>query len=161
KDRRGRNARPHVEALEDRLAPASLTDHAGVLTIHLDNPGENLTLTSTGLHTYGLASSTATPFNAGLPGAPYFGSPPPPVLALPSDTSVQIADVTTGTSVTFIDSGPNLYAEPVSVTLSNPHSGGVTFNGHSTFTSALSVQSARGDVVSSPGSTIALMSSQS
>jgi hypothetical protein len=157
----GPKGRLHVEALEDRLAPASLTDQAGVLTIHLDSPGENLTLRSTGLHTYGLASSTGTLFNAGLTGATYFGSGSSGVLALTSDTSVQIDDVTTGTSVAFIDSGPNLYAEPISVSLTNPHSGGVTFNGHSTFASGLTVQAARGDVVSNPGSTLTLMSSQS
>src|SRR5437868_1453634 len=74
KERLRHRARPRLESLEDRLAPATLTDQFGTLTIILDTPNENLSITAIGTNQYGLTSSTDSLFSAGLAGAAYGGN---------------------------------------------------------------------------------------
>jgi hypothetical protein len=154
KKRRPGRRRPGFELLEDRLAPASLTDKFGALTIILDNPGENLTIAATSANNYHLTSSTNTLFNAGLTGATYTGNATSGTLAITFDSTISIVDNTTATSVTFNNSGAVSYDQPFSIALANPLSGVITFNGTSTFASGLNASTANGNIVAAAGSTI-------
>jgi hypothetical protein len=162
--------RPLLEMLEDRLAPASLTDVGGAVTIFLDNPNEALTISATATpHQYSLSSSSAL-LNAGLTGASYTPTNPTSgTLTLTSDNSIAIVDTSpgqinnspSGTSVTFGNSGSNSYLDDIIVTLSNPLAGVVSFTGHSTFSNPLAIQTAHGSITSAAGSLISVPGSGS
>ncbi len=166
--RRPSRKRPLLEALEDRLAPASLTDAVGQVTIILDNPNESLTIAATATaHQYSLNSPSGTLFNTSLTGAMYSGNTSAGTLTLTSDSSISIVDTSPGninssapgTAVTFGDSGSNSYLDSISVTLSNPLAGGISFTGKSTFTSNVVFLTAHGGIASAPGSLISVTNS--
>jgi hypothetical protein len=143
-----------VELLEQRLTPTSLTDHLGTLTIILDEPGDALAIAASGTNQITVSSSNASSgsdvFPAGLTGATFNAGQ----LTLTSDSSINIVDRATGGSVAFNTSGTKSYAVPVTVSLINPLSAGVTFNGVSKFTAGLTVTTVDGDIVASAGSSI-------
>jgi hypothetical protein len=157
-ERRSRRNRPltslFLEHLEDRLTPSSVSDYFGTLTITLDEPGDSLIIAASGAKQMTLTSTNALAVsdiaNAGLSGATLSGGQ----LTLTSDSQVDIVDLATGGTVVFADSGSQQYAEPITVNLSNPFSGGVTFNGASTFAHGLTVSTVDGDIVSAAGSSI-------
>src|SRR5262249_22367296 len=112
--------RPTLELLEDRLAPASLTDSGGTLTIFLHHPSETLPIRPIVFNQYSLTSSTGTLFNSGLKGATYTATASTGTLAIGTDGAIAIVDSTAGTSVTFNDSLAASYQQPFSVALANP-----------------------------------------
>jgi hypothetical protein len=138
-----RHANLALEQLEDRVTPASLTDLNGTLTITLDNPGETLTIAAVSANHYSLNSSANAIFNNGLIGAGYSGTTTSGTLAIASDTTIDIIDRTTATSVVF-GNGAAVYAQAVNVALTNPLSGAVSFLGTSTFGSGLAVRATNG-----------------
>jgi hypothetical protein len=142
-----------VELLEDRLTPTTLTDHSGTLNVILDNAGDSLSIAATGNNQYFLSSANSTSpsdlFAAGLTGAQFNAGQ----LALTTDTAINITDLAAGGSVTF-NTGNGTYGVGVTVTLAQPLSNGVTFNGLSTLAHGLTVTTTYGDIVSTNGSSI-------
>src|SRR6266404_6324358 len=63
--RKAPRTRLEVEVLEDRLAPASLVQAAGVLSIHLNVTNETLQISSNGAGNYDL-TTTSTFSDGGL-----------------------------------------------------------------------------------------------
>jgi hypothetical protein len=138
-----------LEGLEDRLAPATVSDAGGTtLLITLDNTGEKLTVVSQG-SSYRF-TSTASFADGGVSNPADFSGFGGTTLDLLSSglaryDTVAVADSAAGTAVTFGDSGSNAYTDDFTVTLDDG-SAGVTFSGSSTFdtTFGLSVSTDRG-----------------
>lgn len=167
--RRSEKQRPLllVEVLEDRLAPASLTDSFNTLTINLDIPGEALTISGTGSSHYAV-SSTQPLLNAGLTGATYSATNADSgTLTLTTDTSINIVDLVPGTSVQFGNGNANPYdfSQFISVNLSNPLSGNVVFagpasgSGSLTFENGVSVTTQNGSITEASTETITVNNS--
>jgi hypothetical protein len=131
-----RRNRPILEALEDRLTPATLTDGGTkTLTITLDNANEALQIASQG-SSY-LFNSTNNFIDGGVKNSADFS----PFLTmtltlnnLADYNAVKVVDGAAGTSVAFNDSGTNAYSTDFMVALSMG-SAGVTFNKASDFSS--------------------------
>lgn len=167
--RRSEKQRPLllVEVLEDRLAPASLTDSFSTLTINLDIPGEALTISGTGSSHYAV-SSTQPLLNAGLTGATYSATNADSgTLTLTTDTSINIVDLVPGTSVQFGNGNANPYdfSQFISVNLSNPLSGNVVFagpasgSGSLTFENGVSVTTQNGSITEASTETVTVNNS--
>lgn len=156
RQRRQRQLRPTLDFLEDRVVPSTLTDSLGALTINLDMPGEQLTISGNGGGSYNVASSAAL-FAADLTGATYTpASPLSGTLTISTDDRMSIIDDTTGTSVVF-GSSSGVYSQPITVDLTNPLSGNVSFTGSATFADGLNVTTADGNI-NDPSSAITVNS---
>jgi hypothetical protein len=127
-------ARLVLERLEDRLAPASVSQVGSVLTITLDQSGENLGIASAG-STYSVAADGGF-FND----TPNFiinqTDPREGTITASGLTEIDINDADTMTSVTFFDSGANAYTTPIFVSLTTSPTGPITFVGATTFNGA-------------------------
>ncbi|HMF19767.1 MAG TPA: hypothetical protein VKE98_21360, partial [Gemmataceae bacterium] len=153
-----------LERLEDRLAPASVSQVGSVLTITLDQSGENLGIASAG-STYRVAADGG------------FFNDTPNFTRNPSDqregtitasglTEIDINDADTMTSVTFFDSGANAYTTPIFVSLTTSPTGPISFIGATTFSGAGllaatedgSVTAAAGALLTVTGGSLALQS---
>jgi hypothetical protein len=145
-----RHRRPQkltVERLEQRLAPATLTEPNGTtLLITLDNANEALTVVSNGT-TYSFGSSNNF-VDGGVSNAGDFTGFGTTALALNASglarySLIRVEDSAAGASVAFNDSGLNAYSDAFQVALDGG-SAGVAFNGASIFgANALSVQTDR------------------
>jgi hypothetical protein len=133
--------------LEDRLAPARLTELGGTkLLITLNNANETLGIVSNG-GSYSFNSSNNF-VNGGVSNLGDFIAFGTPTLTLNAGGlaryhTIRVEDSAAGTSVGFNDSGTNSYSDAFQVVLDNG-SAGATFNGASGFgDSPLDVQTDR------------------
>jgi hypothetical protein len=147
-----------LERLEDRLAPATLTEANGgtTLAITLDNANEALGIVSNGA-TYSFSSTNNFADGGVTNTADFsaFGTTTLNLLAagLTRYSAIRVADGAAGTAVSFNDSGANAYSDAFRVVLDNG-SNGVTFNGSSSFgANALRVQTDR-DIRVNGGATV-------
>jgi hypothetical protein len=131
-----RTFRLSMTALEDRLAPATFTDNGTTLNLVLNTANVNAAIVSSGTsYTVTLTGDTWTGTNdANVTGN---GTATLTVTAAgiaAFTNQISVADAAAGgDSVTFNDSGANLYANNFNVKLSNAAAGSITFNGQSSF----------------------------
>ncbi len=126
-------ARPALVRLEDRTAPATLTeaDAGKTLVITLDETNEALTVVSAGT-SYGF-TTTGTKFNnGGVTDTGDFTGINTNALTLKASgltryDTIRVLDTKSGTKVTFADSGGNAYSDQFQVTLDGG-SAGIEFN---------------------------------
>ncbi|HET6572574.1 MAG TPA: hypothetical protein VFG68_03150, partial [Fimbriiglobus sp.] len=128
-NRPARRSRPTLLVLEDRTAPAVLTeaDAGKSLVITLNEVGEALTVASAGA-TYNF-TTTGTKFtDGGVSAAGDFAGINTQNLTLQASglaryDTVRVLDTAAGAKVTFNDSGANKYADKFDVTLDNTSAG--------------------------------------
>src|SRR5947209_2451966 len=133
--------RPWLESLEDRLAPATVSDGGTAQLSIVLGANENLVIASAGT-SYFIASnqvfsatSGADPVNQGTA----FSGLGTKALTLISAglaqyaTGINMSDAGGSASVTFSDSGTNTYANNFTIALSNAAAGTITFNGNTNF----------------------------
>ncbi len=163
--------RPRLEELEDRLAPATISD-SGTAALSIDlGINENLAIVSNGT-SYTFSSNQNFTANSGTDPANQgsaFSGLGSTSLQLTNTgvaqygTAINIMDAGAGDTVTFNNSGVNAYANNFNVTLSNAGAGTITFNGNSSFgtfnlqaSTTLSISANSGAVVSSGNGNITL-----
>ena len=134
--------------LEDRLAPAALTDGGtSTLTINLNNANEVLGIVSNG-GTYAF-TSTNNFTNGGVANAADFSAFGATnltlqVSGLATYSAISIVDSATGASVNFNNSAANAYSDNFSITLDDAAAGAISFSGTSSFgASSLSASTSR------------------
>ncbi len=139
-----------LEALEHRLAPASLAQSGSTLTITLNTANEQLTLAAAAGGTIGLTSTGTFSGSVNNPASfsgftALSGTLTPTGLA-----TIDIQDTSGihGGSVVFADSGANSYSQAFVVNLVDSESANVAFIGTNNFTGNLSASSSGGMVVS-------------
>jgi hypothetical protein len=162
--RRGRFHRLELEFLEDRVAPASLAEAAGVITLSLTANNETVTVFSKGANLYHLTTTDATNgfVTAGLVAPSSFSTPSGSIsgdlTVNAADTEIDIVDgAFTGGHIVFADSGPtNAYAQFLKINLTNANAGAIDFFGASTFNSSLSASTTRGNVNIEAGAVVTL-----
>ena len=112
--------RLQVQLLEDRLAPATLTESGTILTVTLNNTNEFLGITSAGT-SYTLSSTNPIVDGGITAGRATFGGTNGTVTAdgLAAYDTIRIVDGAgvQGTRVTFNDSGANAYGDHIVVEL--------------------------------------------
>jgi hypothetical protein len=146
--------RLRMESLEDRLAPATLTDGGtGTLSFALA-PNESMAIVSNG-STYTFSSNQSFT-NGGVTNTGDFSSFGSTSLTLLASgvarytTAISITD-TSGASandtVTFNGSGANSYANNFNVALANPAAGPISFNGTSSFSGASTLTATTTDFI--------------
>jgi hypothetical protein len=154
-----------LELLEDRLAPATLSDGGtAVLSIVL-GAGEQLAITSSGTsYTFASnqainAASAADPANQA---ATFFGLGSDNLLMTSSGLShyskISITDSGPSAAVAFNNSGGSAYVTNFTVALSDPAAGAVTFNGQSSFGASNVVAATTGSISVTSGASIATSS---
>lgn len=151
-----------VEALEDRLTPASVSQSGTTLTFVLDQVDEQVTV-SRGPGNISFTSTTAIANGGGLDVGFVIGGPGNTQLtgnagALASIDTVVISDVgQTGASVVFTGFATS-FDDSLAVSLDPSLSGGVRFTGPATFAANVSV-AANGTISSLPGASLNFTSS--
>ncbi len=148
---------PRLECLENRLAPASLSQSGLTLTITLDSANEQLTVSAMA---GGVISLTTTSTFSGSVSSPSsftgFGGTSG-TLSTASIGTIDINDTSGihGDSVVFSDSGSNSYGQTLLVNLSDSKSGNIAFNGTSTFNAVdLTASTSGGAVTFATGSSL-------
>src|SRR5262245_42810458 len=141
--RRGCSPRVHLrlEPLEDRLAPAVISDGGMAALGIVLGAGENIAIASAGDH-YTISSnqnftapSATDPANQGTA----FGGLGTQALTITAAglaqyaSGIAITDTGGGATVVFSDSGANAYSNSFTVTLSDPAAGAIAFMGNSDF----------------------------
>ena len=133
--------RLRLERLEDRLAPAVVSD-GGTTTLSLAlDANEQLAIVSQGTsYTFTSSNSTFTTISATDPAnqATAFSGFTTNTLTLTAAgiaqySTINVTDAAAGASVVFDDSGINAYNASFSVQLTDPAAGDITFNGNSNF----------------------------
>jgi hypothetical protein len=159
-----RRARLALEALEDRLAPASLLEVGGVITLSLTANNETVTIFSKGANLYNLTTTDTTNgfITTGLTSS-LFSTPSGSIsgdLAVnPADTQIAIVDSTiavSGGHIIFTDSGANPYVQNFNVSLTNINASDIDFLGTSTFNNSLSASTTKGTVTVQQGAVVNL-----
>jgi hypothetical protein len=158
--RQGPIRRPRLEALEDRLAPASFTTVGTSLAITLDNANETASFSTDLTHiTVNLTNGTAT--NGGGNGGNITGfGTSTATITSSAYTSINITDSAANESVAFTNSTGS-YPQAFTINLSDPASGNVTFSGASTFTASFSATTSAGFIASDAGSSLTVSGSGS
>ncbi len=143
--------RPRVEALEDRLTPATFTDSGATLNLVLNvantsaaivSGGTNYTVTLTGDTWSGTNDAKVTGNGTAALTVTAAG-----IAAFTSQISLVDA-AAGGDSVTFNDSGVNAYANNLSVNLSNAAAGSIQFNGTTSFLGTSTLTASTTDSIS-------------
>jgi hypothetical protein len=148
-----------LETLEDRLAPASLSEAGGVITLSLTSNNETVSIFSKGANVYHMSTSDAANgfVTSGLVAPSSFstpsGSTSGDLTVNPADTQISINDGGFfGGRIIFTNSGStNAYAQRFSVNL--PGGNGIDFFGTSTFNDSLTA-STRGSLTVHAGATV-------
>ncbi len=145
--------RPALEALEDRLAPATFMSAGGSLSITLTNPNESASFSTDGTNiTVSLTNGTAT--NGGGNGSNVIGfGTSTATITSSAYAGISITDSAAGEAVAFINSTGS-YSPAITINLSNAASGNVTFSGASIFTASFSATTAAGFIASDAGSSL-------
>jgi len=132
-----RNRHPlTLERLEDRLAPATFTDNGTTLNLVLNTANSNAVIVSSGtayaLTLTGDTWSGADDANVAGNGTATLTITSAGITSF--TTGISLTDSAAGTSVTFDDSGANVYANNFTIGLHNrPALSGLMFNGASSF----------------------------
>jgi hypothetical protein len=147
--------RPRLEWLEDRLAPATVSQTGSVLTISMDHANENLAIVSAGaVYTVTAASGftvVGTPSNFTAVG---------PTGTITNNGTLSEVDLldqagASADSVTFNPSGTNTYNQLFKINLTHDATGfAVTFSGASHFNSGLQVMLATGGITAFAGAVL-------
>jgi hypothetical protein len=153
---KSRRIRLRLERLEERLAPAQISDGGtAVLSIVLGT-GENLAIVSGGTSNTFTSNQSFTTAGATNPAnqATAFGGLGTSTLTLTSVglaqySTIVITDAGADDSVTFNDSGTNAYVNSFTVTLSDPGAGNISFAGTSGFGSASLLASTTHEIIDS------------
>ncbi len=148
---RGPLARPVIEVLESRIAPATFTVVGTALNISLQNQNETITFHTDGTNiTASLVNGTVAGGGAGVAGV---GTSTATITSA-DFTSITITEAIgiAGNAVHFIDSGAQAYPQAFMVNLANAGSSDITFSGHSTFSASANLTTAAGSVTSDAGS---------
>lgn len=139
--RRPEHLRPWLEILEERYAPATISDGGTTALSIVLGTSENLFIESDGAsykfgsnqHFTALSGTDPANQSASFSG---FGTTTLTMAAsaiTQYGTGINITDAGAGASVTFNDSGSNAYANNFSITLSNPGAGSISTFGNSSF----------------------------
>jgi hypothetical protein len=139
--RRSGRIRPMLEALEDRLAPATVSDGGTAALKIVLGANENLAIVSDGTSYTFTSNKNFTAASASNPanGTTAFSGFDTMNLTLTSAglaqyaTGVNISDAGANATVTFNDSGTNSYANNFTISLTNVAAGAITFNGKTDF----------------------------
>ena len=152
-----------VEHLEDRLAPATVSDGGTASLSIVLGTNENLAIIANH-SSYSFSSnqsftiaSDADPANQGTAFSG-FNSTHLTLTAtgIAQYGTITISDAGSGDTVTFNDSGANSYLNSFAVALTNASAGGVVFNGSSTFAAGLKASAASIDVVGNVNATASI-----
>jgi len=148
--------RPMLEGLETRLAPAALSQTGATLTITLNAQAEQLTTVAAAGGTINLSLNGTNTFSGSVNSPATFtgfgqGSG---TLTPTSITRINVVDGSSihGGSVVFGNSGTQTYTPGFVVTLSDPESANIVFNGSNTFTGNLTATTMGGMVVAESAS---------
>jgi hypothetical protein len=141
KHRRSGRVRPRLEALEDRLAPATISDGGTAALSIVLGANENLAIVSNGTNYAFTSNQTLTAASAADPAnqASAFSGFGTMNLTLRSAglaqyrAGINITDAGANATVTFNDSGAHSYANNFTIALSNAAAGPINFNGKSDF----------------------------
>src|SRR5262245_52321984 len=133
--------RPTVEALEDRLVPATFKDNGTTLSLVLTKASTNAAIVATSTPSYTLTLSNGDTWSGTNDGnVTGNGTATLTVTAAgigAFTNQISIIDAAAGSdSVTFNNSGTNSYANNFTINLSNAAAGAIAFNGTSSFSGA-------------------------
>lgn len=144
--RAGKQWRLQCEILEDRLAPASVSQSGTQITFTL-NANEALQVHAANANHYAFSSTANITGTVNAPSILTGAGTRNVTLITSSVTQINITDGGTsgvaGASVTFTDSAAD-YAEIIAVTLTNAGAGAIQFNGTSTFDGNLTALTTNG-----------------
>ena len=143
-----------IEPLEARVAPATFSGAAGVLTINLNNTSESVSFSTNGTTiTATLAGGTAVD-GGGLGGNVGGLGTGSAAITSAGFTSINVIDNATNNSVAFTASTV-AYSQIFNITLDGAAAGNLTFTGNSSFASAFTASLANGFVASDVASILA------
>lgn len=153
-----RRTRLAADLLEDRCLPATFAGAGPTLTVTLDHPGEAIRVLSNGASyavtsNFNAVQSGTDPTGGHVTG---FGTTNARIDSS-AYTGIAIQSASPNTSVTFADSGTNVYTAGFTVTLN--HDQGVLFNGTSTFSGVPLTVKADGAITAAAGSSLDLSGS--
>ena len=149
-----RNGRMAIaEQLEHRIVPATFAEAGATLSLDLDTAAESVGIVSNGA-TYTLTLVGGT--WVGVDSANVTGNTTAVLTVtaagLATFDTVNLTDSAAATSAAFNDSGANTYTDNFSIVLNNG-SGGIAFNGASSFTGSLTLN-ADNTIVDNAGATL-------
>lgn len=156
--RASKHRRLGLEILEDRLAPASISQSNTFITITLNTANEDFHIHATSANHYALTTSPTANFTGSVTAPNSFSGfgAASGTLVTSGITQINIVATTvSGASITFDDSAA-AYAEAMRPAMTNASSGPIQFNGTSTFDAGLSALNTNNNIVINSGATLNL-----